>query len=86
MAHKNRPFRTELETLGIDPDSWASARAGESDQVDYMLARDLEELVEAAAYDRVVELNDGENLLDVWSILWTALSRWPAPKLAPIPA
>ena len=77
MAHKNRPFRVELESIGVDPESWASARAGESDQVDYMLARDLEELVESAAYDRVIELNDNEGLLDVWSIVWSALSRWP---------
>ena len=78
MANKNLPFRTELENLGIDPLAWAAARAAETDEfTDYLLARDLEDLVEAAAYDRVVELKDGENLLDVWSLLWTAISRWP---------
>lgn len=79
MAHKNLPFRVELERYGIDPDSWASARAAESDHADYRLARDLEDLVESAAYDRNVELNDGENLLDIFSILFAAMSRWPLP-------
>lgn len=78
MAHKKRPFRVELEDYGIDPDAWAAARAAETDErTDYFLARDLEDLVESAAYDRSVELNDGETLLDLFSILWTAMSRWP---------
>lgn len=74
---KMKNFGAALEDLGIDPQAWASARAAEGDQYDYRLARDLEELVEAAEFDRCIELNPGENLLDVWSILWTALSRWP---------
>lgn len=78
MSHKKLPFRTELQNLGICPDSWAAARAAETEEkTDYFLARDLEDLVESAAYDRCIELNDGENLLDVWSILWHAISRWP---------
>lgn len=80
MAHKKLPFRTELENYGIDPDAWASARAAEtSERSDYFLARDLEDLVESAAYDRNVELQPGETLLDLFSILWTAMSRWPLP-------
>lgn len=78
MAHKNLPFRKELERYGIDPESWAAARAAETDErTDYFLARDLEDLIESAAYDRCVELNDGESLLDIFSILWAAMSRWP---------
>ena len=78
MSHKNLPFRSELERYGIDPDSWAAARASETDEyTDYLLARDLEDLIESAAYDRCVILNDGESLLDVWAILWTAMGRWP---------
>lgn len=77
MSHKNLPFRSELERYGIDPDSWASARAAETEPADYMLARDLEDLIESAAYDRCVELNDGESLLDLFSILFAAMGRWP---------
>ena len=78
MAHKNLPFRKELERYGIDPESWAAARAAETDErTDYFLARDLEDLIESAAYDRCVELNDGESLLDMFSILFTAMGRWP---------
>lgn len=80
MAHKKLPFRTELENYGIDPDAWAAARAAESDErSDYFLARDLEDLVESAAYDRNVELQPGETLMDLWAIMWTAMSRWPLP-------
>lgn len=84
MAHKNLPFRNELERYGIDPESWAAARAAETDErTDYFLARDLEDLIESAAYDRNVELNDGESLLDLFSILFTAMGRWPLdPKTA----
>jgi len=78
MAHKNLPFRVELENYGINPESWAAARAGETDDhTDYLLARDIEDLIESAAYDRCVELKDGENLLDMFSLLWVAMSRWP---------
>lgn len=80
MAHKKLPFRTELENYGIDPDAWAAARAGETgDRSDYLFARDLEDLVESAAYDRNIELQPGETLLDLFSILWLAMSRWPLP-------
>lgn len=75
MTHKKRPLSAELKTLGIDPEAWARSRAREEEG--YNLAVDIETLVESAAYDRVIELNDGETLLDVWSLLWAGMSRWP---------
>lgn len=70
-------FVANLTAHGIDPEAWKAAREAGSDFPDYHLARDIEELMIAATFDRAIELERGETLLDVFSLLWTAMSRWP---------
>lgn len=70
-------FAAELTELGIDPQQWAAARAGETNEwADFRLARDLEELVADATFRGVIKVKPGDSLLDVWSVLWVAMSRW----------
>lgn len=74
---KMKTFAAELELLNIDPPAWSDSRAAGRDFPDYRLARDLEDLVIGAVFDRNIELKDGETLRDVALILSTAAERWP---------
>lgn len=75
-------FAMALEDLGIDPEAWAKARAAEGDteRHEFFLAKDVEELVEAAEFDRVICLMSGENIIDVYAMVCLAASTWPLKK------
>lgn len=74
---KKRPLQDVLRATGIDPHAWMEARIARDEFADWLLARDIEDLLSAQEYDRSIMLEDGETVLDLFAMICLAQSRWP---------
>ena len=77
MPAQSTAFVLELQDLGISARDWAEAREGGRDQAEFMLAHDLEELIEDAIDSGAVRLTGLTDLRTLFDIIETARSYWP---------
>lgn len=77
MRVLNTAFALELQDLGISAREWAEARDGKRDRAEFLLAHDLEELIEDAINSGAVSLTGLTNLRILFDIIETARSYWP---------